>query len=228
MNASPAMDTGGPLLVPRRAGRAALARRARATLADRGAVERPGRDRRRARRAVRRDRVPLPAPSAPAAPTCASSTAARWRSPSSAPPRASRSARRRASTDAGSRSRPSRRRSAAARRRARADRRRADRGRARRRRRGGERRRAPDQRHPRQRRYRRHTVGVMARRAVEFALRRARGEEVAIPCNRDHRDGGTPHEASRRDHAQRQRHRLPGRDRAAPARSSPCCAATSA
>ena len=35
-------------------------------------------------------------------------------------------------------------------------------------------------------RYRRHTVGVMARRAVEFAVRRARGEAVEIPCNRAH------------------------------------------
>jgi len=38
-------------------------------------------------------------------------------------------------------------------------------------------------------RYRRHTAGVMARRAVEFAARRARGEDVAIPCNRAHRIG---------------------------------------
>jgi CO/xanthine dehydrogenase FAD-binding subunit len=38
-------------------------------------------------------------------------------------------------------------------------------------------------------RYRRHTVGVMARRAVEFALRRAQGEELTIPCNRAHRIG---------------------------------------
>jgi len=33
-------------------------------------------------------------------------------------------------------------------------------------------------------RYRRHTIGVMARRAVEAAVRRARGEEVAVPVNR--------------------------------------------
>ncbi len=33
-------------------------------------------------------------------------------------------------------------------------------------------------------RYRRHTVGVMARRAVEAAARRARGERIAIPVNR--------------------------------------------
>jgi CO/xanthine dehydrogenase FAD-binding subunit len=38
-------------------------------------------------------------------------------------------------------------------------------------------------------RYRRHTAGVMARRAVEFAVRRAHGEEVEIPCNRAHRIG---------------------------------------
>jgi CO/xanthine dehydrogenase FAD-binding subunit len=38
-------------------------------------------------------------------------------------------------------------------------------------------------------RYRRHTAGVMARRAVEFALRRAQGDEVTIPCNRAHRIG---------------------------------------
>lgn len=33
-------------------------------------------------------------------------------------------------------------------------------------------------------RYRRHTVGVMARRAVEAAARRAAGETIAIPVNR--------------------------------------------
>lgn len=33
-------------------------------------------------------------------------------------------------------------------------------------------------------RYRRHTVGVMARRAVDAAARRARGEPVAVPVNR--------------------------------------------
>ncbi len=33
-------------------------------------------------------------------------------------------------------------------------------------------------------RYRRHTVGVMARRAVETAARRAAGETIAIPVNR--------------------------------------------
>ena len=33
-------------------------------------------------------------------------------------------------------------------------------------------------------RYRRHTVGVMARRAVETAARRAAGERIAIPANR--------------------------------------------
>ncbi len=33
-------------------------------------------------------------------------------------------------------------------------------------------------------RYRRHTVGVMARRAVEAATRRARGEHLAVPVNR--------------------------------------------
>jgi CO/xanthine dehydrogenase FAD-binding subunit len=33
--------------------------------------------------------------------------------------------------------------------------------------------------------YRRHTVGVMARRAVEAAARRALGEPVSIPVNRD-------------------------------------------
>ena len=33
-------------------------------------------------------------------------------------------------------------------------------------------------------RYRRHTVGVMARRAVEGAARRARGEHVPVPLNR--------------------------------------------
>jgi CO/xanthine dehydrogenase FAD-binding subunit len=33
-------------------------------------------------------------------------------------------------------------------------------------------------------RYRRHTVGVMARRAVEAAVARARGEHVSIPANR--------------------------------------------
>jgi CO/xanthine dehydrogenase FAD-binding subunit len=38
-------------------------------------------------------------------------------------------------------------------------------------------------------RYRRHTAGVMARRAVEFAIRRAQGEDVEIPCNRAHRIG---------------------------------------
>jgi len=38
-------------------------------------------------------------------------------------------------------------------------------------------------------RYRRHIAGVMARRAVEFALRRASGETVEIPCNRAQRIG---------------------------------------
>ena len=33
-------------------------------------------------------------------------------------------------------------------------------------------------------RYRRHTVGVMARRAVEAAVARARGENVSVPANR--------------------------------------------
>jgi CO/xanthine dehydrogenase FAD-binding subunit len=33
-------------------------------------------------------------------------------------------------------------------------------------------------------RYRRHTVGVMARRAVDAAARRARGEHIAVPVNR--------------------------------------------
>ena len=33
-------------------------------------------------------------------------------------------------------------------------------------------------------RYRRHTVGVMARRAVEGAVRRARGEHLSVPLNR--------------------------------------------
>lgn len=32
--------------------------------------------------------------------------------------------------------------------------------------------------------YRRHTVGVMAGRAVEAAARRARGEHIPVPCNR--------------------------------------------
>ena len=33
-------------------------------------------------------------------------------------------------------------------------------------------------------RYRRHTVGVMARRAVEAAARRAAGEHLSVPVNR--------------------------------------------
>ena len=33
-------------------------------------------------------------------------------------------------------------------------------------------------------RYRRHCIGVMARRAVEAAARRATGETIAIPVNR--------------------------------------------
>lgn len=33
-------------------------------------------------------------------------------------------------------------------------------------------------------RYRRHTVGVMARRAIAAAVRRARGEQIAVPVNR--------------------------------------------
>lgn len=33
-------------------------------------------------------------------------------------------------------------------------------------------------------RYRRHSVGVMTRRAVEAAVRRARGEHIAVPVNR--------------------------------------------
>ena len=32
--------------------------------------------------------------------------------------------------------------------------------------------------------YRRHCVGVMARRAVDAATRRARGESIAVPVNR--------------------------------------------
>ena len=32
--------------------------------------------------------------------------------------------------------------------------------------------------------YRRHTVGVMAQRAVEAACRRAAGEEIGVPVNR--------------------------------------------
>jgi CO/xanthine dehydrogenase FAD-binding subunit len=32
--------------------------------------------------------------------------------------------------------------------------------------------------------YRRHTIGVMARRAVEAAARRAAGESIAVPVNR--------------------------------------------
>ena len=32
--------------------------------------------------------------------------------------------------------------------------------------------------------YRRHCVGVMARRAVDAAARRARGESIAVPVNR--------------------------------------------
>lgn len=33
-------------------------------------------------------------------------------------------------------------------------------------------------------RYRRHTIGVMARRATEAAIRRAQGEEISVPVNR--------------------------------------------
>lgn len=33
-------------------------------------------------------------------------------------------------------------------------------------------------------RYRRHTIGVMARRATEAAIRRAQGEHIAVPVNR--------------------------------------------
>jgi CO/xanthine dehydrogenase FAD-binding subunit len=33
-------------------------------------------------------------------------------------------------------------------------------------------------------RYRRHCIGVMARRAVDAAVRRARGESIAVPVNR--------------------------------------------
>ncbi len=40
-------------------------------------------------------------------------------------------------------------------------------------------------------RYRRHTVGVMARRAVEAAARRARGEHIAVPINRAFGIGAT-------------------------------------
>jgi carbon-monoxide dehydrogenase medium subunit len=38
-------------------------------------------------------------------------------------------------------------------------------------------------------RYRREIAGVMARRAAEFAIRRGRDEQVAIPCNRSQRIG---------------------------------------
>jgi CO/xanthine dehydrogenase FAD-binding subunit len=44
--------------------------------------------------------------------------------------------------------------------------------------------------------YRRHIAGVMARRAVEFAIRRARGEQVAIPCNRGQPIGAALGEAA--------------------------------
>ncbi|TDT15217.1 carbon-monoxide dehydrogenase medium subunit/xanthine dehydrogenase FAD-binding subunit [Ilumatobacter fluminis] len=40
-------------------------------------------------------------------------------------------------------------------------------------------------------RYRRHTVGVMARRAVEAAARRARGEHITVPVNRAFGIGAT-------------------------------------
>ena len=62
--------------------------------------------------------------------------------------------------------------------------------------------------------YRRHTVGVVARRAVEAAARRAAGESIAVPVNRGLGIGAASHEHDR-DHAHRQRHRLPGRRRPA-------------
>ena len=33
-------------------------------------------------------------------------------------------------------------------------------------------------------RYRRHTIGVMARRAADAAARRASGEDISVPVNR--------------------------------------------
>lgn len=41
-------------------------------------------------------------------------------------------------------------------------------------------------------RYRRHTIGVMARRAVDAAVRRARGEHIAVPVNRSLGIGAAP------------------------------------
>lgn len=41
-------------------------------------------------------------------------------------------------------------------------------------------------------RYRRHCIGVMARRAVDAAVRRARGESIAVPINRSLGIGAAP------------------------------------
>ena len=83
MNASPAMETGGPLVCFERDGDAASRRPGRATVAVADLFTGPGSTVAEPGRAARRDPTsPLPPP-APEAPTCGSSTAGRWRSPSS-------------------------------------------------------------------------------------------------------------------------------------------------
>ena len=86
MNASPAMETGGPLVCFGATVDAPRRRPARAGSPSRTSGPGPGETTAARRRAARRRRRARARPPARAARTCGSSTAARWRSPSSARP----------------------------------------------------------------------------------------------------------------------------------------------
>ena len=77
--------------------------------------------------------------------------------------------------------------------------------------------------------YRRHTVGVVARRAVEIAARRAGGEAIPVPANRA-RGIGAPPRRCRMSEITLTVNGIAVSRRASPrtARSSPCSAASSA